>query len=433
MRATLGDYWRTGAGVNVSPANLASPEFQARHPWSAAFISWVMRQAGAGSAFRYAASHSVYISAAKQNRLSNNGNPFQAYRISEAAPALGDLVCKSRDGSGATYDNIRPGMKTHCDIVVGVASGRITVVGGNVQNSVSKRTVAVSPSGLITTPGFFAVIKVGNSPAGRSSPGGATAPAPAARPAPAASRVDASQIGRTIYAPIDLAIRDGSGRPVRPQTGIFCPARWRPSAAIDVIVYLHGIRQPSTTVDSYWNAARNPHFGLREDLAASGKNALLVVPLVGPRSQNQIGILGQAGGFDRFLTQVIDALQQNRLVPFRPQVGNIILACHSGGGLAIRTMALAANTVATRVRECWGFDCTYNSDDYVVWPRWAARYPNSQLRLFYLRGTHTQALRIANLRRPNIAVIASNARNHNLVPRQHFLDLLRTSTVLQSI
>jgi hypothetical protein len=108
MHSTLADYWRTGTGVNVPESSLASPAFQMAHPWSAAFISWVMRQAGAGSAFRYAAAHSVYVAAAKQNRLSNNGNPFQAYRIAEVSPAPGDLVCKGRDGSGATYENSAP-------------------------------------------------------------------------------------------------------------------------------------------------------------------------------------------------------------------------------------------------------------------------------------------------------------------------------------
>src|SRR5262245_61924007 len=68
IRSTLADYWRRGAGVQVRESDLGSTSFQAGHPWSAAFISWVMRHAGAGSAFRYAPSHSTYIYAAKQDR-----------------------------------------------------------------------------------------------------------------------------------------------------------------------------------------------------------------------------------------------------------------------------------------------------------------------------------------------------------------------------
>lgn len=156
MRAVLEDYWRTGARAPRSEAT-----WWASVPWSAAFISWVMRKAGAGSAFVYSAGHSYYTYAAKQNRLVNNDNPFKAYRVTEAVPRPGDLVCKSRAGSGATYDTIRPGMSTHCDIVVGVQPGQIATIGGNVSNSVKATTVSTDANGLITTPGYFAVIQSG--------------------------------------------------------------------------------------------------------------------------------------------------------------------------------------------------------------------------------------------------------------------------------
>lgn len=245
----------------------------------------------------------------------------------------------------------------------------------------------------------------------------------------------AAPVGRTIYSPIQLGIRNAQGSPVRPQTGIFCPSRWRPGAAVDLVVFLHGIRDPRITIESYWDARRHPHFALREDLERSGKNALLVAPLLGSRSQNQIGILAHAGGFDRWVRAVLQSVQQAGWSSAPPQLGNIILACHSGGGLAMRTIALARNAAAANVRACWGFDCTYNHDDHVAWPRWAAQHPNAQLRLYYLPNTRTQAQarRIAERRVPNITVNASRGKNHNWVPRAHFLELLRAAAVLQNI
>jgi hypothetical protein len=59
-RRVLQDYWKIGAGVSYSEDQLGNPAFQSDHPWSAAFISWVMKTAGAGNAFKYSASHSVY-------------------------------------------------------------------------------------------------------------------------------------------------------------------------------------------------------------------------------------------------------------------------------------------------------------------------------------------------------------------------------------
>jgi len=101
LRKTLQDYWKTGADVSYSESQLGDPAFQDAHPWSAAFISWVMKTGGAGNAFKYSASHSVYTRAAKDNRVANNDNPFKAYRSTELAPQVGDIICRSRAGSGA--------------------------------------------------------------------------------------------------------------------------------------------------------------------------------------------------------------------------------------------------------------------------------------------------------------------------------------------
>jgi phosphatidylserine/phosphatidylglycerophosphate/cardiolipin synthase-like enzyme len=159
-RRVLQDYWKTGAGVRYGEDQLGDPAFQNAHLWSAAFISWVMKTAGAGDTFKYSASHSVYTRAAKDNRIANSNNPFKAYRIAELASQVGDLICKSRAGSGATYDNIRPGMTTHCDIVTEVRPRTILAVGGNVRNSVAQKTVRTDPNGRITEPNYFAVIGI---------------------------------------------------------------------------------------------------------------------------------------------------------------------------------------------------------------------------------------------------------------------------------
>ena len=48
---------------------MQSAVYQDAHPWSAVFVSYVMRTAGAGPAFAYSAAHQTYIRAARQNRL----------------------------------------------------------------------------------------------------------------------------------------------------------------------------------------------------------------------------------------------------------------------------------------------------------------------------------------------------------------------------
>lgn len=161
----LREYYRVGVGTTVTDAQLRSTTYQAAHPWSAVFVSYVMRTAGAGSGFHYSPAHQSYIRAARRNRLNGTtASPFWAFRATEVAPRVGDLVCAARSGSGATYDNIGDARyrATHCDVVTDVQPGRIRVVGGNVNQTVGEKWLTTRPDGKLTLTGapsrFFAVI-----------------------------------------------------------------------------------------------------------------------------------------------------------------------------------------------------------------------------------------------------------------------------------
>jgi Uncharacterized protein conserved in bacteria (DUF2272)/Phage tail lysozyme len=179
----LREYYRVGVGTTVTDADMQSSVFQDAHPWSAVFISYVVKTAGgAPTAFAYSAAHQTYIRAARQNRLSGNtASPFWAFRATEVAPRRGDLVCASRMNSGATYDNIGDPQyrATHCDVVVETQPGRIRVIGGNVGQTVGEKWLSTLPDGRLSLTGpqstFFAVIRCGS---------GVTAP-PAPAPTPA--------------------------------------------------------------------------------------------------------------------------------------------------------------------------------------------------------------------------------------------------------
>lgn len=182
----LREYYREGIGTAVTDADLRSTSWQASHPWSAVFISYVVRTASGGRApFSYSAAHQTYIRAARQNRLQRSANPFWAFRATEVAPQVGDLVCAARAGSGATYDNIGdPQMRpTHSDVVVEARPGRLRVVGGNVGNTVGEKWLRTQPDGRLDLSGnqsvFFAVL----TPRGAAAAPG-TAPQPGPGPAP---------------------------------------------------------------------------------------------------------------------------------------------------------------------------------------------------------------------------------------------------------
>ena len=119
-------------------------------PWSAAFISWCEKASGAGCRFRYSTQHSVYISQAIRDHLNGSADAgYWGWRLNERKPSIGDLVCWSRE-SGIDYDHQNRGdYKGHCDVVVVIGPDSLDVIGGNVGDSVTKRTLALTASGFL--------------------------------------------------------------------------------------------------------------------------------------------------------------------------------------------------------------------------------------------------------------------------------------------
>jgi hypothetical protein len=163
----VGEYWWLGlnagsaetgwTGKHDGRGAVFAPETDGDFAWSAAFISYVMRIAGAGDRFAYSADHADYINAARRVSLGETSRWLvSAERVTDYAPRLGDLVCFGRGKSrGLRYDDLpTPGLFTsHCDIVVETGEpGRIGVIGGNVEDSVTLNHVPVGPDGRLAGP-----------------------------------------------------------------------------------------------------------------------------------------------------------------------------------------------------------------------------------------------------------------------------------------
>jgi hypothetical protein len=157
----IGEYWWLGQDVDRREAawtgihNEAGQEIdegrEDYYAWSAAFISYVMRTAGAGPRFPYAPSHYFYINVAKEMKLGRtSGWAVVAERASEYAPAPGDLICFSRERRPLKYEKLpirRFG--GHCDIVVSHEKEQLSVIGGNVDHAVTMKHVPVTPDGRL--------------------------------------------------------------------------------------------------------------------------------------------------------------------------------------------------------------------------------------------------------------------------------------------
>ena len=132
----LRNYWEQGAGIKKND------NYYISEAWSSAFISYLMRKAGAGDDFKYSQSHSQYIAESVKNRKENNSKKFKAYKPEEVDVKVGDLVCYPRQ-SGVTYDS-SAGYKSHCDLVTEINGNVAVGIGGNVSDSVSKKNYYLS-------------------------------------------------------------------------------------------------------------------------------------------------------------------------------------------------------------------------------------------------------------------------------------------------
>jgi len=154
-------YWRAVDRPELSGADCSEP-------WSAAFISWVMRVAGVPEyLFPSAKAHWVYLS----QIVANHQNPdamFYPRTILEYQPKPGDLICADRQSDTPLDFREVPqpewlaNTKLHCDIVVERDGRTLSAIGGNVRNSVSKSILKLNPEGYLQpTPGrpWFLVIE----------------------------------------------------------------------------------------------------------------------------------------------------------------------------------------------------------------------------------------------------------------------------------
>ena len=105
--------------------------------WSAAFISFVLENADY-SRTKFDIRHSTYINEAIQNRITNSNRDFFGYRITEAKPQVGDIICQWRQYE-TTYDSAETQSRfpSHTDLVIAVRDRSIVTLGGNVTNPTS--------------------------------------------------------------------------------------------------------------------------------------------------------------------------------------------------------------------------------------------------------------------------------------------------------
>lgn len=176
-----------------TPAELALRESLLRAaivdtPWSAAFISYLMKTAGFSAAeFAFSDSHFVYVQAALEASAAEAAGrstryAFRACDVRTTRPRAGDLLCATRGDSGVVrFDALGSaiaahppglGFPMHCDLVVRADRGgdaKLESIGGNVVQSVTLTRMTLNADKVLSD-GYITRAPAGEECAGGGQP-----------------------------------------------------------------------------------------------------------------------------------------------------------------------------------------------------------------------------------------------------------------------
>ena len=124
-------------------------------PWSAVFVSWCVREAGATSAeFEFSAAHSRFVYRAIRNQIEGvgvfRGRPVDAY-----APKVGDILHNNRSGNTFDFDFAKShrSYESHSAIIIEVGVDNrghyLRTIGGNESDSVGLKEVRLNARGFV--------------------------------------------------------------------------------------------------------------------------------------------------------------------------------------------------------------------------------------------------------------------------------------------
>jgi hypothetical protein len=175
-------------------------------------------------------------------------------------------------------------------------------------------------------------------------------------------------------------------------TSVYLTNSYYPSDRMTAILWLHGLHLEKDFHSLFEKEATK----LREAVADSGKDLILIAPYLGDDNTYDEGELATGGGCQRYLRQVLRGLAQwwqrthgrgdpDQSEPPKFDIANLIVACHSRGGAAMREVTDALGSYRSRLVECWGFDCVYGTGR--SWWDWARGMGDVDLYFYFGTGT----------------------------------------------
>jgi hypothetical protein len=136
------------------------------------------------------------------------------------------------------------------------------------------------------------------------------------------------------------------------------PRGFKAGSKVDLVFWFHGWHNNIDTALRF--------YGLARQFAASGVNAILVLPEAARQAADSYaGKLGQGGDFRLLVKDIVVELGKRGIVSPGADAGHVIVGGHSGGYVAIADILAKGGQ---RVDEVWLFDALYGHvDDFMNW------------------------------------------------------------------
>lgn len=220
------------------------------------------------------------------------------------------------------------------------------------------------------------------------------------------------------------------------QTAVFLPSKHTyATRQVDVVLWFHGLYVKDFRQHLFGASTVGGKSLIREQVNASSKDVVVIAPFLGgPNSHNfYAGLAGMEAGQwgERYLDDVLAGL-----APFHnpgvdkppvPEIRNLMIACHSGGGAAMLKVVKSLGAYLSNLKACWGFDCLYGESDADNWLKWLiVTNPQPQLLIYYGPTTtkHSEDLNKKTQFFSNVTVEKSLTNDHYQIASDYFLKLL---------
>jgi hypothetical protein len=255
----------------------------------------------------------------------------------------------------------------------------------------------------------------------------------------------------------DLTLYSTDGSNCKRPTAVYLPSgRAMTAKKPNVVLWLHGLYVKDFRQHLFGRDTNKGEAKVREQIRDAKKDVVMIAPFTGGPDSNSyystVPAFANANWGQDYLDRVLmgisgapkpaqPAAQKGTATDAGataavPEIANLVIACHSAGGQAMRNIVTSLGRYQENLKECWGFDCLYGQkirpDDADYWYKWIVQPTGRPLYIYYGHGTSPQSRKLGAKGHSGNLHVQQAARpgDHYGIASQYFLERLKQSDFL---